>query len=76
MASGMFAEHTAPFVHTPLFALQSEYDSWQRYFLIDSMAEAQRLGDNITARLVAGSIDPHPENGAFISACTRASTSF
>ena len=47
----MFAEHTAPFIHTPLFALQSEYDSWQRYFVIDSMQDAQALGDNITARL-------------------------
>ena len=47
----MFAEHTAPFVHTPLFALQSEYDSWQRYFVLDSMKNAQALGDNITARL-------------------------
>jgi len=65
----MFAEHTAPFIHTPLFALQSEYDSWQRYFVIDSMQDAQALGDNITTRLMAGSIDPHPENGAFISAC-------
>ena len=65
----MFAEHTAPFVQTPLFALQSEYDSWQRYFVIDSMAEAQHLGDNITTRLMASSISPHPENGAFISAC-------
>ena len=65
----MFAEHTAPFVHTPLFALQSQYDSWQRYFVIDSMAEAQRLGDNITARLLANALTPHPQNGAFLSAC-------
>ena len=65
----MFAEHTAPFVHTPLFALQSQYDSWQRYFVLDTSAEDQRLGDNITARLIANSIGPHPENGAFLSAC-------
>jgi len=65
----MFAEHTAPFIHTPLFALQSEYDSWQRYFVLDTQRNAQALGDNITARLMASSIDPHPENGAFISAC-------
>jgi hypothetical protein len=65
----MFAEHTAPFVHTPLFVLQSEYDSWQRYFVIDTMGEAQHLGDNITSRLIANTIAPHPDNGAFISAC-------
>ena len=65
----MFAEHTAPFIHTPLFALQSQYDSWQRYFVLDTSAEDQHLGDNITARLMANSIGPHPENGAFLSAC-------
>lgn len=25
----MFAEHTSPFTHTPLFPMQSTYDSWQ-----------------------------------------------
>ena len=65
----MFAEHTAPFVHTPMFVLQSEYDSWQRYFLIDSKSLDQDLGDNITARLLANVIAPHPQNGMFLSAC-------
>ena len=65
----MFAEHTAPFVHTPLFVLQSEYDSWQRYFVLDSSSEDQHLGDNITARLVANVIDAHPQNGMFLSVC-------
>jgi hypothetical protein len=25
----IFAEHTSPFITTPMFALQSQYDSWQ-----------------------------------------------
>ena len=70
----MFAEHTAPFIHTPIFAMQSEYDSWQIHHVLltrhtkdpDSI---QTLGDNITARITADLFPPHPSSGSFLDSC-------
>lgn len=67
-----FAEHTAPFTHTPLFPLQSEYDAWQTGHVLyypNTGADVQVLGDNITKRLSATLLGPHPQSGAFLDSC-------
>jgi STAM-binding protein len=65
----MFAEHTAVFTHTPLFALQSEYDSWQTGHVLHPGDSVQRLGDNLTKRIQANLFGPHPVSGAFLDSC-------
>ena len=47
----MFAEHTAVFTHTPIFALQSEYDSWQTGHVLAPGDAVQLLGNNLTKRI-------------------------
>jgi len=67
-----FAEHTAVFTHTPIFPLQSTYDSWQTdhvLFLPNTAADVQRLGDNLTKRITANLFGPHPGSGAFLDSC-------
>lgn len=67
-----FAEHTSVFTHTPLFPLQSEYDSWQTSHVLhypNTGADVQVLGDNITRRLSANLLSPHPQSGAFLDSC-------
>ena len=59
----MFAEHTAVFTHTPIFALQSEYDSWQTSYVLnpaDGPQAPQLLGNNMTKRMHADLFGPHP----------------
>ena len=65
----MFAEHTAVFTHTPIFALQSVYDSWQVGNVLAPNEDVQTLGDNITKRIKANSFGPHPASGAFLDSC-------
>jgi len=68
----MFAEHTAVFTHTPLFPLQSMYDSWQTGHVLyypNTAADVNVLGANISTRLHANLIGPHPLSGAFLDAC-------
>ena len=68
----MFAEHTAPFTHTPLFPLQSEYDSWQTGHVLyypNTGADVSVLGANITRRLHANLLGPHRRSGAFLDSC-------
>ena len=65
----MFAEHTAPYTHTPVFALQSEYDSWQTGHVLHdpaTAADVQALGNNLTRRLAADLFGPHPLSGGFV----------
>merc|ERR1712146_330421 len=70
MGMCMFAEHTAPHIKTPVFALQSKYDSWQSdhvlYTKTDAMMNA--LGANITSRLQANLLS-NPHGGAFLDGC-------
>jgi hypothetical protein len=53
----MFAEHTAPFIRTPVFALQSQYDEFQMVDVLRnaSVKSVNELGANITSRLDFGS---------------------
>jgi hypothetical protein len=67
-----FAEHTAVYTHTPMFPLQSEYDSWQTGHVLyypNSGADVQAMGDNITKRIGANLFGPHPRSGAFLDSC-------
>ena len=65
----MFAEHTAVFTHTPIFALQSEYDSWQTGHVLHPGDAVQLLGDNLTKRIGGNLVGPHPSSGAFLDSC-------
>ena len=65
----MFAEHTAPFTHTPLFALQSTYDSWQTSHVLHPGDSVQLLGNNLTRRIQGNLFGPHPASGAFLDSC-------
>lgn len=65
----MFAEHTSPFIHTPIFVLQSEYDAWQTGHVLAPDDDVNQLGINITARLRANLFDVHPESGGFVDSC-------
>ncbi|KAL1519519.1 hypothetical protein AB1Y20_023034 [Prymnesium parvum] len=68
----MFAEHTAVFIHTPVFAMQSEYDAWQTSYVLnpkDGPHAPQQLGDNITKRMGANMFGPHPSSGSFLDSC-------
>jgi len=67
-----FAEHTSVFTHSPLFPLQSEYDSWQTghvLFYPNTGADVMILGKNITRRIKANLFGPHPQSGAFLDSC-------
>lgn len=65
----MFAEHASVFTHTPIFALQSEYDSWQTGHVLYPTDDVQLLGDNLTARIQGNLFGPHPSSGAFLDSC-------
>jgi len=67
----MFAEHSAEHVHTPLFAMQSQYDSWQTGHVQGSggNAKTQVLGNNITARIQSMLMANNKDSGAFLDSC-------
>ncbi|CAE7201415.1 PAE9 [Symbiodinium pilosum] len=64
----MFAEHVAPFITTPTFALQSMYDSWQTSHVqgTGGASKTQVLGKNITTRLMGNLLYKNPMSGAFL----------
>jgi len=67
----IFAEHTAPFISTPTFALQSEYDAWQIGWVLPpnpSAMDIQILGNNITTRLAANLLS-NSVHGEFLDSC-------
>jgi O-palmitoleoyl-L-serine hydrolase len=65
-----FAEHVSPYIQTPVFALQSEYDSWQTANVLGSTDAAiiNEFGFNITSRLKANLL-MQSKNGAFLDSC-------
>lgn len=65
-----FAEHTAPHVTTPLFPLQSEYDSWQAGNILGSKDAAQlnAFGKDLTKRY-QDNVLRHARNGGFLDSC-------
>merc|ERR1740117_108711 len=67
----MFAEHSSEHIHTPVFAMQSQYDSWQTGHVQGNggAAKTQELGDNITARIQSMLMKNNAESGAFLDSC-------
>lgn len=67
----MFAEHAAEHIGTPLFALQSEYDSWQTSHVQGpgGVRKTQLLGKNITQRILTSLLGRNPKSGAFLDSC-------
>ncbi|CAE6923365.1 PAE5 [Symbiodinium natans] len=67
----MFAEYAAEFLRTPVFALQSMYDSWQTTHVqgTGGVSKTAILGMNITERLKNKLLGKNPESGAFLDSC-------
>ncbi|CAK9004260.1 Pectin acetylesterase 5 [Durusdinium trenchii] len=67
----MFAEHAAEHIQTPVFAMQSVYDSWQVGHVegTGGSTKTQMLGKNITERLVKNLLGKNPKSGAFLDGC-------
>jgi len=65
-----FAEHTAPFIKTPIFPLQSEYDSWQVQNILGSnnVEAVNTFGTLLTDRL-KNSVLNNQKNGCFLDSC-------
>lgn len=66
----MFAQHTAPFITTPMFPLQSEYDSWQTGQDLDS-TDAKLInqwGANLTT-LIQNNFLKADNHGIFLDSC-------
>jgi len=66
----IFAEHTSPFIKTPIFPLQAEYDSWQTAEDLDSTdpATINKWGATLTA-LVKDNLLVNPQHGIFLDSC-------
>jgi len=67
----MFAENAVQFLHAPLFALQSQYDSWQIAHVQGwgGSNKTAVLGKNVTERLIRDLLGANPKNGAFLDSC-------
>mmetsp|Transcript_36011 Transcript_36011/g.108183 ORF Transcript_36011/g.108183 Transcript_36011/m.108183 type:complete len:397 (+) Transcript_36011:38-1228(+) len=65
----MFAEHSAEHIKHPVFAMQSQYDSWQTGHVLAGGQPVQQMGDNITSRLQNTLMANNPESGAFLDSC-------
>jgi len=65
----MFAEHSAEHIRSPVFAMQSQYDSWQTGNVQGHTATTQALGNNITARLESMLLANNKDSGAFLDSC-------
>jgi len=66
----IFAQYTSPFIVTPIFPLQSEYDSWQVANELDSTDAVQinKYGDILTL-WVTTNLLANPKNGIFLDSC-------
>jgi len=66
-----FAQHTSPFIQTPIFPLQSVYDSWQISEDLNSKEPGlinqwgKTLADLVNSELLR----PHDHNGIFLDSC-------
>jgi len=64
-----FAEHTTPYIKTPIFPLQSRYDSWQVGNILgtNETAPVNTYGTMFAQRFQA--VVNNPENGYFFDSC-------
>jgi len=67
----MFAEHSSEHIHSPVFAMQSQYDAWQTGHVQGNggAAKTQELGYNITTSIQATLMKSNYESGAFLDSC-------
>ena len=67
----MFAEHSSEHIRYPVFALQSQYDSWQTGNVQGNGGDpkTQEMGNNITSRLQTMLLARNNESGAFLDSC-------
>jgi len=65
-----FAEHTAPYITTPLFPVQSEYDAWQASNILGSTDAVllNNYGKMLTSRFKTGVL-AHTANGCDLDSC-------
>lgn len=65
-----FAEHTIPFVKTPIFALQPRFDSWQADNVLGNRSEDKmnNFGTDLLGRLKK-SLFQSERNSAFVDSC-------
>jgi len=68
-----FAQYTSPFIKTPIFPLQSIYDSWQ---LSEDLHSNDPFVINEWGKQLAMLVDknllaPHPANGIFMDSCAH-----
>merc|ERR1712048_615472 len=61
----MFAEHSSEHIRSPIFAMQSQYDSWQTGNVqgTGGNAKTQEMGNNITARIQSMLMAHNKESG-------------
>ena len=66
-----FAEHTMPFVRTPVFLLQSVFDAWQTGNILGSSngSAVNPYGAEVAARLVELAFPPGSSHSGFIDSC-------
>lgn len=68
-----FAQWTAPFIKTPTFGLQSQYDSWQGGG--NNVSQFGTMGQDITALVTSQLLTPtgaaRGANGAFLDSCSH-----
>jgi len=64
-----FAEHTTPYIKTPIFPLQSRYDSWQVGNILGTNATdpVNTYGTLFAQRFQA--VEKNPDNGYFFDSC-------
>jgi hypothetical protein len=64
-----FAEHTTPYIKTPIFPLQSRYDSWQVGNILgtNETAAVNTYGTLFAQRFQA--VEKNPNNGYFFDSC-------
>jgi len=72
----MFAQHTVHHVQTPIFPLQSEYDSWQIYNILGSNSTAlvNPYGALLTSLIYKHELASN-RNGVYLDSCTHHCTS-
>jgi len=69
----MFTEHAAPYVTTPMFTLQSQYDSWQLQNILgtNNQALVNQFGQVLVARFKAAVLVHQPKSGCFLDSCVH-----
>jgi len=71
-ANCMFAEHTSPHIVSPMFPMQSEYDTWQIGNVLGShdAAKINQFGAMLTTR-VQRNLLVNKRNGIFLDSCAH-----